>query len=458
MDKTISKIAEYGVSIAYEDLPVEVVHECKRHILDTLGCAYAAYHAEPSLIARRLALLAHESSGARVLGTRHRSTLELATFANGVMIRYLDGNDAFPGGGGGHPSDTLGALFTVADLIHASGKDLIASITATYDIYHHLFLAAHVQDRGWDHVFYTVVASTVGASKLLNLPLEQTKHAIALAITSNLALEVTRRGELSMWKGCAGANAARNAVFAVRLAAEGMTGPSMAVEGTRGLWDVTGQFDLLLKRNAGDFRILVANLKYFLAEYHAQAPITVALTLHGQVNLNDVQSVTVYTYQFAWERNRSNDKTTRVMNRETADHSISYMVAAVLIDGSFSDSIFTDERLNDERIYRLMERITVVEDPEYTRAYPQSNPCRIEIRLKSGENKSAAVDYPLGHAKNPMSDGDVEAKFRALASRTLESEQISMQQSQVWQLEQLSDTSALFDHLAADCRSHQQSI
>jgi len=445
MDKTISRIAECGLGITYDGLPATVIHDCKRHILDTLGCAYAAYDAEPSLMARRLALRAHAPTGARVLGTAHRSTPELAAFANGVMIRYLDGNDAFPGGGGGHPSDALGALLAATDMARVSGKNLIAAIVAAYEIYHRLFEAARIQDKGWDHVFYTAVASAVGASRLLGLSVKKTRNAIALSITPNLALEVTRRGDLSMWKGCAGANAARNGIFAACLAAEGMTGPAMAVEGKRGLWDVVGKFEFA-PLNAGDtFRISLANLKFFLAEYHAQAPITVALSLHGQVPLEDIERITVYTYQFAAIRNKGDVGISHPLTRETADHSIPYMVAAALIDGSFSDAIFSDERLKDDQIHRLMKNIEVVEDAGYTRAYPDLNPCRIEILARNGRRKSAAVDYPLGHVKNPMSDRDVEEKYRSLSARTLPAAEIASLSSDVWRLEQLADASVLLD-------------
>ena len=446
MDKTISRIAECGSGVTYHSLPATVIHECKRHILDTLGCAYAAYDAEPALMSRRLALLAQASTGARVLGTAHRSTPELAAFANGVMIRYLDGNDAFPGGGGGHPSDTLGALLAATDMTRASGKDLIAATVATYEIYHRLFESSRIQDKGWDHVFYTAVASTVGVCRLLGLSPEKTRNAIALSITPNLALEVTRRGDLSMWKGCAGANAARNGVFAACLAAEGMTGPAMAVEGKRGLWEVVGKFEFDPVVHASDgFRILSANLKLFLAEYHAQAPITVALALHGQVPLEDIERITIYTYQFASIRNKGDVGLSQTLTRETADHSISYMVAAALIDGSFSDAIFSDDRLKDGNIHWLMKTIEVVEDMDYTRAYPELNPCRIEILCKDGQRKSAAVDYPLGHVKNPMSDHEVEEKYRSLSARALPPEQIASLSAHVWRLEHLADASVLLD-------------
>src|SRR5262245_29878885 len=108
MDASVTRIADFASALTYADLPAQVVHECKRRIVDTIGCALGAFDEEPSRIARALATRVVAARGARVLGINHRSLPELATFANGVMARYFDGNDVFPGGGG-HPSDVIPA-------------------------------------------------------------------------------------------------------------------------------------------------------------------------------------------------------------------------------------------------------------------------------------------------------------------------------------------------------------
>src|SRR5580658_8473842 len=98
MDATTSRIANYAATLAYANVPADVVHECKRHPLDTVGCALGAFDEPPSRIARALAERVNVPGGARVIGTGQRALPELAAFANGVMARYLDGNDVFPGG------------------------------------------------------------------------------------------------------------------------------------------------------------------------------------------------------------------------------------------------------------------------------------------------------------------------------------------------------------------------
>jgi len=419
MDANVAKIAEYVSRVRYEDLPPDVVHDAKRRIIDTLGCGLGAFDAEPCRIARRIAGRSEVAGGAHVLGTRERVLLELGAFANGVMMRYLDGNDSYPGGGG-HASDTIAAILAAASTTGASGRQVITAVTAAYDVFYNLYTAAKMRDQGWDHVFYIAVASAAGAASIFGLDRERTAHAIALAITPNLALEVTRRGHLSMWKGCAGGNAARNGAFAALLAAEGMTGPDKPIEGTHGLWHMVGQFQIAdFPVGERPYRIKQANLKFFLSEYHSQSPIEAAVKLHEQVAPGDIEAVTVHTYRFARQEIADSREKWRPTTRESADHSLPYIVAAVLTDGRFNDAIFAPERIADPALHALMDKITVEEDPELTAQFPAKVPCRIEVRTRDGALKRVTIEYPRGHHRNPMSDAEVETKFLDLAARVL---------------------------------------
>src|SRR6266481_5728788 len=100
MDHSTNSIAEFGTRLAYADLPADVVHDCKRRIIDTVGAGIAAFDEEPSRIARAMAMRTQVTGGAAVLGTSHRTLPDLAAFANSVASRYLEGNDTYPGGGG----------------------------------------------------------------------------------------------------------------------------------------------------------------------------------------------------------------------------------------------------------------------------------------------------------------------------------------------------------------------
>jgi 2-methylcitrate dehydratase len=445
MDASIGRIADYARTLAYGDLPAKVVHECKRRIVDTIGCALGAFDEEPSRIARTLATRIEVPGGARVLGTRQRSLPELATFANGVMARYFDGNDVFPGGGG-HPSDVIPAVLAAADVANADGRTAITAIVIAYEIYGRLFRAVCLRDRGLDHVFYTAVASAVGAARVLGLDHARIAQAVALAVTPNIALHATRRGHLSMWKGVAAGNAARNGVFAALLAAEGMTGPDKAIDGSHGLRELLGNFELDEFGSSGrPFELPRSDLKYFLTEFHSQSPIAAAIKLRQEVSVEEIESVTVHTYWFAWSEIGSEPEKWHPGTRESADHSLPYIVAAVLIDGHFNHDIFSDARIGDRRIHELADRITVKEDPDYSRQFPNTIPCRIEIRTKSGNDLVVQVDYPRGHSGNPMTDEEVSQKFRMLAQRKLHKAQVERALGSMWAFETAANLDALFE-------------
>ena len=455
-DTAIQKIADFASDLAFDSIPEAVRHDCTRRVIDTLGCALAAYHETPCTIARDLALRVSVADGAYILGTIARTLPELAAFANGAMARYLDGNDAYPGGGG-HPSDTLPALLAAANLCASDGRSFVTAMTVAYETFYALRRAACMRDHGMDHVFYTAVGSAVGAARLMGLDNAACRNAVALAVTPNIALHATRRGELSMWKACAAANAARNGMFAALLASKGLTGPALAIEGSHGLRELVGEFDFPDLPTAGaPFRVTEAQMKPFLSESHSHAPITAALELHAKVAADDIEAVRIRTYWFAWHEIGSEPEKWRPTTRETADHSMAYIVAAVLTHGYFDDNLFSAERLQDQRVLALADRITIEEDPDLTRQFPEKFACRIEITTRSGETLSAAVDHPRGHYKNPMSDDEVGAKYRTLAGRVLPQQQVEQSLEWLWRLEEAESFEPLFRMLVIDTARTQQ--
>ena len=203
MDRTTELISSYAVSLDYSDLPSDTVHETKRRIIDSLGCAMGGYLSEPSKIARRLASNTSSAFPSRVLGSGDLTSPEMAAFANTVMVRYLDYNDTFVSPGAGHPSDMLPAVLAVADPCHASGKAVITATVLAYEIYGRFADQVSAGEKGWDQGIFVVIGSACAGGEILGLSQTQMAHATSLAIIPNLPIHQTRVGELSMWKGCA---------------------------------------------------------------------------------------------------------------------------------------------------------------------------------------------------------------------------------------------------------------
>jgi 2-methylcitrate dehydratase len=417
MDHSTRSIAEFAVRLGYSDLPAAVVHDCKRRVIDTVGCAIAAFDAEPARVARAVAARAAVSDGATVIGTSHRTLPELAAFANSVASRYLEGNDTYPGGGG-HPNDNLLPVLAVAQAAGASAQTAITAIVLAYEVHRYLFRAFPMRKHALDYVLYNAVASAAGSAKVLGLPLAQIASAISLAAVPNLGTDISRRGHLTMWKGCAAANAARNGVFAAVMAKEGMAGPPTPFED--GLTAVIGAEEICpFPVDPKSFSLPKADYKFFLSEFHAQGPAFLALELRPQIKLEEIAKIEVFTYHFAWFEIGSGAEKWQPTTRETADHSMPYVVAAVLIDGAYTDAIFEPERFGDPRTLELMKKITITEDAEFNRRYPASLPCRMTVTLKSGEQNTAELSNPIGHHDRPMSDAQVVEKFKGLAERKL---------------------------------------
>jgi 2-methylcitrate dehydratase len=445
MDHSTRSIAEFATRLEYADLPAEVVHDCKRRIVDTVGCAIAAFDEEPVRIARAVATRAQIANGATVIGTSHRTLPELAAFANSVASRFIEGNDTYPGGGG-HPSDCLLPILAIAQAGHASARTAITAIVLGYEVRRYLFRAFPMRKHALDYVLYNAVSSAVGAAKVLGLSPAQTAHAISLAAVPNLGTDISRRGHLTMWKGCAAANAARNGVFAAIMAKEGMAGPPTPFED--GLTKVIGAEQICpFPVDPTTFSLLRADYKFFLSEFHAQGPAFLALELRPQIRLDDIERIEVFTYHFAWFEIGSGTEKWQPTTRETADHSMPYVVAAVLIDGAYTDAIFAPERLQDERTLVLMKKITIAEDDGFNKRYPDSLPCRMTITLKNGEQKTAELSNPIGHHDRPMSDAQVIEKFRGLAGRKLKAERLQKALDRIWKIENDDNWPLLFDEL-----------
>jgi 2-methylcitrate dehydratase len=452
------RLARYTQSLCYDDLPVEVIHEVKRRIIDSLGCALGAWNAEPYRVARQLAQSVKLSGGATVWGTGQKTSPDLAAFANGTGVRYLDFNDTYLSKEPAHPSDNIPAVLAVAEMERASGKRVIQAIALAYEVQCRLCDAAALRPRGWDHVTYGPFSSALAAAKVMQLSVAQTAHAASLAGVANVALRQTRVGDLSMWKASAFANAARNAVFAALLAQRGMSGPAPLFEGEKGFMKlVSGPFELppfgaevVQGQLPGRFKIMETYIKHFPVEYHAQTAVEAALALRkelieaeGPDVIDNLSEIEIGSYDVAIEIIGRDPEKWQPATRETADHSFPYCVAVALRDGRVTLHSFSEKRLEDPALRELMKKTRVVREPEFVDRYPASMPTRITVRTEAGRSYRKQVDIPLGHPLHPMTDREVEDKFRRLAQGRLDRRRITKLLEAVWTLEQAKDLSGL---------------
>jgi 2-methylcitrate dehydratase len=447
MPTIAERIASYASSLRYEDLPDAVKHQAKRMIVDALGCAIGGYASPTADIARSFAREVTSKRPATVLCSGEQTSLELAAFANGVMIRYLDFNDGYTGKEAGHPSDSIAALLSSAEVANASGRDLITATVLSYEIFCRFCDVMNVKPLGWDHVTLGGIASVAGASRLLGLTAQQIEHAVNLQVAANIALYQTRIGDVSLWKGCAYANTSRNAVFAAQLAQRGMLGPSPIFEGRGGYFKAVSQraFDLEAFGGPGQpFKIMECFVKRYPLGQYSQSVVQAAIEARGLIgSVDDIAEVHVRAQDTAIELMARDPEKWRPANRETADHSMPYTTGVALMYGAIRHEHFEPACYRDPRLLELVSRIKCSVSEEANQREPEAMLCDVEVVLRSGERKSVRVAHHRGHWRNPMPDAELAEKFHGLAAGVLPPAQTDRLLTALWQLDQAADIGAL---------------
>ncbi len=441
MPNLAEQISDYGTSLKYADLPDDVIHLAKRFIIDTIGCALGGYDSEPSEVARKMAGTVSPVHPVTVMGSGQLSSLDLAVFANGVMIRFLDFNDGYTSQESGHPSDSIAAALSATEAVGGNGKRFLVSTVLAYEVFCRICDAVDIKPRGFDHVTVGGIASVMAAARAMKLSYQQTFQALNLGIASNIALYQTRIGDVSMWKGCAYANASRNAVFAVQLAQAGLTGPSPIFEGDGGYFKaVTGQSFALEEMGGGDhpFKIKECSIKQFPLGQYSQTIAQAALEVREMVDRSEeIAQVNISTLQTAVNIMAGDPEKWAPKNRETADHSMPYTAAVALMFGTVESRHFDDQFLENPDLLELVSKVNVSVSQEANARAPEAMLCDFEVVTKSGDSHSVQVAYHKGHYKNPLTDSEVDTKFRSLAQKHLTTAQVDTLLNRLWHLEEV---------------------
>ena len=420
-----------------------------RSCIKPSGCWWIRWDAPSGVIranpakSRALADTVSSRLPATVLGSGQQTSLELATFANGVMIRYLDFNDGYTSKESGHPSDAIAAVLSPAEVAHGDGKSVITAMVLAYEVFCRLCDAVSVRRRGFDHVTVGVIASTAAAAKALGLTPEVTAQAFNLSIAANNALYQTRIGDVPLWKGCAFANASRNAVFAVQLAEKGLTGPAPIFEGPGGFFNAISGEPFTIEPLGGHgrhFKILDCTVKRFPLGLYSQTVVEAALQARRQLDkVDDIAEVHIQTLQTAVNIMAGDAEKWHPSNRETADHSMPYTTALALMYGTVEPRHFSPEYWQDPKLMELVQKVKVSVSEAANRRAPEAMLSIVEVVTSRGERVTAEVPYHRGHYKNPMSDQEIEAKFRTLAQDCLTSRQTDALLDRLWNLERVTD-------------------
>jgi 2-methylcitrate dehydratase len=418
MSTTEDRMVDYALNLSYDELPDQAIHQLKRRLIDTLGGALAAYTAPTVRIARQIALPVGPGQGARVWGSLIRTSPDMAAFVNGCALRYLDINDTHRTVDGSHPSDNLGGVMAVAEMVGASGKDLLLAMVISYELQCRFVDSVPFNDAGWDQPVPGVMACALACGRLLGLNRQEMHEALALAIIPNLSTYQSRAGELSMWKGCAAANGARQGVFAALLAAQGMSGPSEPFDGVFGLWNQTMGKAYEIKPFArgkdGTYAVMQSNIKKYPVRDSCQLAVDAARILRAKLDGRTVSALQIETYRSAYKGAVEDPELWAPRTRETADHSMLVSVAVTLLDGSVTPDTFNSDRFKHPEVLALIQKTKVDVLEEFTNQAPGVRNCRITARLADGSSEVGHLFWTKADIEKGLSDAEIEEKFERL--------------------------------------------
>ena len=286
----------------------------------------------------------------------------------------------------------------------------------------------------------------------MKLDANKTRHAVNIAGVACAAMRQARVGELSHWKGVAFANAARHGVYSALLARAGMTRPAPIFEGEKGfekelgvsLGNVGEKFvkrpDAKAPEEGTVAMILKTSIKFWPAEYHSQSAIEAAVvSARTTLDVAQVKSMTIESHDASVDIIGSEPEKWKPETRETADHSLPYITAIALIDGEVTEKQFQPERFTDPKIWKFLENVKVERNAELSALYPGAVANIVHVHLADGRRLTKRVDYPLGHAKNPLEDYEVEKKFLSLVEPTFTRDHAAKIIEHVWSLDQHCD-------------------
>jgi 2-methylcitrate dehydratase len=446
-------LIDFTLRLRFADLPPSVVHEAKRRAIDAVACAMGGLSDERlrrrwHYFSRRP--IAYEGGGL-AYGAPAKLSLGDAAFLNSTMTRWLDFNDTYLAREPAHPSDNFGLLFALAGSRELSGEDLITAAVLAYDVQCRFTEAASLRAHGWDHVNYILLSAALAGAKLLGFDRDQAYNAVAFALSSNAAMRQAREGTyLSEQKNMAAADAVRGAAWGLEKVLSGSDGPAEIIEGKHGMVaQLTGPLDAAAFAGLGEHFLLADTyIKQYPMEYHGQTVVEHALAIREQLGApaaDTVEEVTIQGYEA--QRTIIGDESKRQpATKETADHSVFFAFAAPFIEGRLTFEQYRPEMLTSPEVLGLIERTRFVEVPQWTQLYYAPNRERefrssASVRLKDGRTASHELPVPHGHPRNPMSDGEIAAKFAMLANPALQDPQALIEA--LWSLEKQPSLSSL---------------
>ena len=426
----IARLAAWLAALRAEDFSQRAIARAKLLLLDTLGCGFAALDDDCARAVLATLAAFGEKPQCTVLGHPRGMSAPSAVLANGTLIRVLDLNDyvvgAHPHSGarGGHPSDNIPVALAAAELTRSTGRDLFAAIILAYEIYGR-GKALMAADSIWDGITISGIVAPAVAGWLLRLPEETLAHAIALSAARAATPVAVREGGISAAKNIANALIAQNGMQATLLAQQGVTGPLDLFEAERGLKTVfpRGPAGEIFAAPLPDESFIVRSaIKAYPCFAGGQSAVAAAIALHRRVggNVDQLKTIRVALAELPIvSRWLADSGRIDPRSRQAADHSLHFLIAVALNDGTFGLRQFDNARWNDAKMRALMARLDITTDADLIRRAGEAYPCAIHATGHDGQPYDVEMLEPPGFSPDGLDTQTVLDKFASVTERHL---------------------------------------
>jgi 2-methylcitrate dehydratase len=400
----------------------------KKILIDTIAVALGAFHHPAAASARRyLDFFPADPTGVAIWGASRKATPDKATLVNGVLLRCYDYNDVMIGRlGAGHPSDMIAALISLCDWRDIGGRQLLEAIVIGYEVAEALHEITPAEAAGWDHANVSALAATCALGRLMQLPHEQMREALGIAAIEHVqsneieSSALNQRGDLTMWKRFHGADAMRHALDSCLLAAAGAEGPVRPFRGKLGFLNIFGIKDdpapylaekLAFGRCSG--AVHRTNFKRWPVGSRAQSAIASALDAYRQAQGAPITKVHVRTEADVYQHLVAiRQDPWHPVSRETADHSLPYIVGAATLDGYINVGSFDlDKVLDPARAEFIARCVTVELATDIVGVRNGHNLSQVEATAADGRRLIGLCAAAPGHKANPFSHADLRDKL-----------------------------------------------
>ena len=449
-------MSQWAASVKFEDLSQEAIYQAKRFLLDSIGCALGGYQQHDVLIALEVLNEIAGPGNATVIGTGRRMDPITASLLNALMIRCMDYNDIYWKQDPSHPSDIFPAAMACCERAAGDGRELIVGLVLGHEFEMRLCEAAFpgIRERGWHHATLTAFVSPIVAARMLHLDWKKMQHAIGISASARATLGAVTAGKLTMMKNTVDPLATQSGVLAALLAEKGYTGPEHVLDGKEGLTHCLGpdwNLDVLTDGLGESWRITQCGMKAFPTEALTHTPISAVLALVKEHDLrpHDIAKVHVRTTARGADI-LSDPSKYDPHTKETADHSLPYVIAAAIAERQVTPLQFTMEKITHPTIREQLSKIVVVADPEIEQVFPALQRVVVTIHTSNGRELNKQLDFPKGDPRNPLTDKEVEEKFEALAGPVMTQSALRKAIDAIWVLEKQSNITELMQVFRAD--------